>query len=305
MSASLPERQGAQVIMRMHRHWASCVFALALACGVVLPADAQVKYDTGQNVQPAFDGWVRNPDGTVDMYFGYLNRNYVEEPIIPIGPDNTIEPGGPDRGQPTFFLPRRQRYVFSVRVPKDWDPKREVVWTLTANGRTGKIYGSLIPHDEIVERNVLTNGGFGALEPGEVDENQPPTLKTSQTQSVALPGSLTLSAALADDGLPKPRAPRVIRSTRDTAPQIVKLDEPQQRASPARIIWMLYRGPAPVTFEPNRVPAVAGKEATTNASFSAPGTYVLRAFAHDGQFRSRLPADVTVTVTGGSAPTTR
>ena len=61
-----------------------------------------------QNVVPVFEGWLRNPDGAFTMVFGYFNRNLKEELAIPPGPENKIEPGELDRGQPTYFLPRRQ-----------------------------------------------------------------------------------------------------------------------------------------------------------------------------------------------------
>ena len=38
------------------------------------------KYNSGQGVQPIFEGWSHAPDGSFNMHFGYLNRNYVEEP---------------------------------------------------------------------------------------------------------------------------------------------------------------------------------------------------------------------------------
>ena len=82
-----------------------------------LPA---TKFSSGQDVVPYFEGWIRNPDGTFDLVFGYFNRNWKEELAIPAGPDNIVEPGGPDRGQPTYFLPRRQGWIFRVRVPKDF-----------------------------------------------------------------------------------------------------------------------------------------------------------------------------------------
>ena len=70
----------------------------------------------GQDIQPVFEGWSRKPDGSFLMHFGYFNRNYVEQPSIPVGPNNSIEPGGPDRGQPTVFRPRTNRNLFSVPV---------------------------------------------------------------------------------------------------------------------------------------------------------------------------------------------
>ena len=97
------------------------LFLLLLGAALVAPSSGssvQIQYRAGQDVTPAYEGWTANPDGTFNLFFGYLNRNYVEELDIPIGPNNTIEPGG-DRGQPEHFYPRRQSFVFKVVVPKD------------------------------------------------------------------------------------------------------------------------------------------------------------------------------------------
>ena len=80
----------------------------------------QNKFSRGQDVVPSFDGWIRNPDGTFTLVFGYFNRNLEEELVIPSGPDNKLEPGLPDQGQPTYFLPRRHAWIFRVKVPADW-----------------------------------------------------------------------------------------------------------------------------------------------------------------------------------------
>src|SRR4249920_491709 len=81
--------------------------------GPQLPTQvSQTKFDSGQDVVPVYEGWIRNPDGTFDLVFGYFNRNYKEELPIPVGPNNMIEPGGPDRGQPTYFLPRRRARLY-------------------------------------------------------------------------------------------------------------------------------------------------------------------------------------------------
>src|SRR5919204_4954367 len=113
--------------------------AVALACAIVVAQDAQrlpteigqTRFDSGQNVVPVYEGWIKNPDGTFDLVFGYFNRNYKEELAIPTGPNNTVEPGGPDRGQPTYFLPRRRARLFRVRVPPDWGDQ-VLTWTITA-----------------------------------------------------------------------------------------------------------------------------------------------------------------------------
>src|ERR1700746_2573160 len=75
---------------------------------------AQVRHWSGQGVAPVFEGYDVNPDGSFNMWFGYMNRNYEEELDIPVGPDNNFEPGG-DRGQPTPFTVRRPKDVFRVQ----------------------------------------------------------------------------------------------------------------------------------------------------------------------------------------------
>ena len=115
------------------------------------------------------EGWERLTDGTFDMVFGYLNRNYVEEVVVPIGADNNLEPEGPDLGQPAYFYPRVHHFVFRVNVPKDWGTK-EIVWTITANGKTEKAYGSLAPRWEIDPLVEIQNSGGGG--PGETETEQ-------------------------------------------------------------------------------------------------------------------------------------
>src|ERR1051326_2343670 len=76
--------------------------------------------ESGQSVTGAYEGWYPNADGTYSMLIGYFNRNSKETFDVPVGPNNRIEPGGPDQGQPTHFLPRRQWGVFTITVPKDF-----------------------------------------------------------------------------------------------------------------------------------------------------------------------------------------
>ena len=64
-----------------------------------LPLDPS--HETGQSITGAFEGWFKNPDGSFNLLLGYFNRNTKQELDVPIGPNNRIEPGGPDRGQPT------------------------------------------------------------------------------------------------------------------------------------------------------------------------------------------------------------
>ena len=125
------------------------------------PSYGQLRFDRGQNVQPVFEGWERNSDGTFTMVFGYLNRNYEEMPEAAVGPNNSFEPGPADRGQPTRFYPRRQQFVFRVPVPADWGEK-DLVWTVTSHGRTDRAYGTLMPSWEIDDGVIKANRGSGA-----------------------------------------------------------------------------------------------------------------------------------------------
>ena len=122
-----------------------------------------LSYSRGQNVSPAFEGWEKNDDGSFNMMFGYMNRNWEEEVDVPVGPDNNISPGVPDQGQPTHFLPRRNRFVFKVRVPADWG-KKELIWTLTTKGKTERAYASL-REDSLVD-NIVQASEQGALGAG-------------------------------------------------------------------------------------------------------------------------------------------
>ncbi len=274
-------------MMRMSYRLGMCVLACALVLAAGTKASGQVKFDRGQNVVPVFEGWMKNADGTFTMVFGYFNRNWQEELTLPVGPGNTFEPGAADRGQPTYFLPRRQRYMVLVPVPADWG-KRDLVWTLTANGVTEKAYGSLHPELELKYRNVATGGNFS----GELEEasdgpvNRQPTVAVDAASTISLPNSLTLTASVTDDGLPKPRP---VRPNQTPRPQGL------------RVTWMQYRGPGKVSFTPADPISVTNGRAVATATFSMPGTYVFRAMVTDGEFQT--PTLVTVTVNSG--PSTR
>jgi hypothetical protein len=292
--------------MSIHSRHAVWALAVALTIVAATSARAQMRYARGQNVAPAFEGWERNPDGTINMVFGYLNRNYEEEVNIPIGPNNRVDLGGDDRGQPTHFYPRRQRFVFKVAVSADWDKNRKVQWTLTSRGRTDVAKGWLQPEWELNPGVYSENNGGGVLEEG----NRPPSVTGSTAQAFTIGSPATLTVSATDDGLPKPiQRPASSTATAapgpapgSPAPANVDANQRRRRAQGLRIRWIQYRGPGQVTFDPDSVPAVYGKpvELTTKASFSAPGTYLLRAIAGDGQLESIHEVSVTVNA-GGSA----
>src|SRR5690606_2174656 len=93
----------------------------ALRAGQQLPSEPPRQF--GASITGAFEGWFDDQDGTHNFLVGYLNRNMSRAMDVPIGPNNRIEPGGPDLGQPTHFEPGRKTGMFLVRVPASFTPK--------------------------------------------------------------------------------------------------------------------------------------------------------------------------------------
>src|SRR5882672_800676 len=204
-------------------------------------------HDSGLSVTGAFEGWYQNPDGTYSLLVGYYNRNSAQTLDIPVGPNNRIEPGGPDQGQPTHFLPRRQWGVFTITVPKDFGDKK-LVWTLVANGQTTSIPMHLNPLWFV---EPMKAAGIGNTPPvlkfepeGRPYQGPPRGMSAAFTAKVSEP--LALTVWVTDDGkLPPEARPRP--------------------GPPVTISWSQFRGPAAVTFTEAR-PSVAqgtGKATTT------------------------------------------
>ncbi|MCY4507273.1 MAG: hypothetical protein OXG35_09970 [Acidobacteria bacterium] len=301
-----------------------CVRSVAvvalLALAAAAAAQTRFTYSRGQSVSPAYEGWWPNEDGTYSLFFGYMNSNWEEELDVPVGPDNHIEPGGPDRGQPTHFYPRRNMFLFTVEVPADFG-EQEVVWTLTTNGRTERAYGSLRTDYLLDAQTIATEMGanFGRVR-DEWRENRPPELALGVDQPRTVPAGrpLTLVAFASDDGIPSgsytPPAAEPGRPHPAYRPlqQIVPGNPPGLRFS-----WIVYRGDASkVRFSPRQLktwqdtrvysyspwsppyilPEVPGDGRwEVQATFDEPGTYVLRAMAGDGALTTS--ENVTITVT--------
>jgi hypothetical protein len=287
--------------------------ALVLTCVVSRAVSAQgnpapysFKFNAGQSIQPIFEGWARNADGTFSMYFGYLNRNYVETPSIPVGPDNSVAPGAADRGQPSLFDTRIHRMAFSVAVPSDWG-KKELVWTLTIRGVSEKAVGWLQPDWEI---DPIYGG---KARDAESLKNTPPTMVVDAPAVVALPGTLRLAATVNDDGLPVPKKVARRRAIGQETPPALKPDPnqpdvilnlpqvgPRRRTEAQGLLvrWIVWRGPANATFDAATAPVKDGKAIVT-ARFTTPGTYVLRGTANDGELQ--VFKDINVKVSGPAA----
>jgi hypothetical protein len=241
-----------------------------IAAGFAIPVRAQLPLAgvkaSGQTVTPAFEGWYRNPDGSYSLSFGYLNRNSDEVIEIPIGPNNFIEPGAQNQGQPTHFQPRRHWGVFAIRVPADFG-KNEITWTLNHRGATYAIPGNLHRNWEIDALEgeagagntppVLRFGDKGAEGRGPLGVTAGPLRATVNTP-------LTLSVFTSDDG----RGASAGRAGRGGA-QVT-------------IAWFKHQGPGGVTFAtPTARVNVSGGETSTAATFSEPGEYLIRVRAND------------------------
>ncbi len=199
--------------------------------------------ERGVGVTGAFEGWYFDKDGSVNILVGYFNRNTKQDLDIPVGPNNRIEPGGPDRGQPTHFLPSRQYGVFAIRLPKDFGDKK-LTWTLVANGQTNTITLHTKP-DWVVEpfedSGSKNTPPVLRFEPGGPAETGPPRrVSASYSATVATPLALALWAT---DVGPKvnvnPNPPGGGR--RGTASGFTP-------PPPLAVSWSLYRGPGSVTF---------------------------------------------------------
>jgi hypothetical protein len=274
---------------------------------------------TGEAVYPAFEGWGPMKDGTSTLLVGYFNRN-KEAVDVPIGPENRIEPGGPDFGQPTHFLSGRQWGMFAITVPKDFGTKK-LTWTLTVNGHTSAVSFWTNPPYWI---DFYKNGANGneppriKFSPTGPELIGPPREKFVQTLTATVGTPLELTAWAADQpptitfeneggggagaaaGRTAPKPPaneplpaiiggRVIAGT-PAGPGGgggAAAAAAAARRGDIQVIWKKYRGPGNVKIATETINLENGGdakkfvEAKTTATFSAPGTYWLRAQVND------------------------
>jgi hypothetical protein len=297
---------------------AVCLGAFALAAGALRGAAQVAPQGQGQTPSPfplsnpirergssvtgAYEGWFRAKDSGSYFLVGYFNRNTKQELDIPIGPNNRIEPGGPDQGQPTHFLPSRQWGVFTIKIPNDLGTKK-LTWTLVANGQTNTITLHTIkewvvePFEDPASKNTppvvkfdpdgpgFTGPPIGSATKLTAEPSEPLTLPAWITDEPAklnvgnallvAPGDAPTVDAAADGAADAGRGASAIagRGRGATGP----------RPNAVTATWSMFRGPGSVTFD-NPKPTVNraenGKTVST-ATFSAPGDYILRLQAND------------------------
>ena len=316
----------------------ACLVA-GLVCAVASRADAQIdrrdvplvaqpqqRFDTGQDVQPIYEGWERNADGGITLHFGYLNRNYREQPRIPLGPDNHFSPGEPDRGQPAYFYPRTHRFVFSVPAPAGMGSALEdgLVWTVRYNGSEQTAVAWLQPEWEIDADTIVKNTGLGfGRGKAEWHANQPPRLTVSAERPTVPTGRpLRLTAVIEDDALPNRLPPQ--RREGETAQSLSGVpaltpppDAPAvpdnipwyRRPRPARnglsVQWLVYRGPAAARIDPPDFQRSVAEDEVEPSGTQArrypsagPGSDESTALAGDGWTAATFEATVTFSEPG-------
>lgn len=290
------------------------LFSISLLIALTIETVWSESFLKGQYIEPAYEGWQQNEDGTFSFLFGYQNENWEEELDIPVGENNFFSPGLEDRGQPTHFLPRRNRFTFKVQVPADWGDK-ELAWTVTVNGVTKVAYATLA-RDYVVDNVVIASetGSLGAGTSSPESRANLPPLVTVQgdrvgdqiTRNVRVGQVLTLQALVEDDGLPKPRKPSINANT--SATQLERFLSPPSRVTVGKtnglfLSWNVYRGSGAVQFDPPQVkpwedtrtsanspwgplwvppPVPADGMYSVDVSFDEPGTYILWVRADDG-----------------------
>lgn len=247
------------------------VFLVNIGLVQLAQAQAPLSYSKGQHLEPAYEGWKRNDDGTVTFTFGYHNENWEEELDVPISDNNFFSPGNRDRGQPTHFLPRRNRFTFEVDMPVDWDESEEFVWTLISpNGEIRRAYGSMNT-DYIINPMIIASetGSLGAgISSPESRANVAPIVEVvgDNQRSSRVGEPLIIVTHVDDDGLPRPRKTSIRQVEADTeAGGVDGLDQAQIKRSrllrrPGQatvgktnglfLSWNVYRGRGAASFDP-------------------------------------------------------
>jgi hypothetical protein len=215
----------------------------------------------------------------------------------------------PDQGQPTHFLPRRNRFVFKVRVPADWG-KKELVWTLTAKGKTERAYATL-REDSLVD-NIVQASEQGALGAGvsspAIRANIAPELTIDLGERRAIVGQpLTLVTTAKDDGVPRPRygpdsreaervaaaRARATNATPTLVPRGTMTFDPAAQRPPSAITvgsqtglrhsCFVYRGAGRVSFTPRQAKVWEDTRAGANSPWAP--RWMAPAVPPDGKYQ--------------------
>jgi hypothetical protein len=238
-----------------------------LLAGLLLggPLASQSRAQQNQPIYPAYDGFLKNPDGSYTLSFAYFSHNSDTVTIAP-GADNSFTPAPSDRQQPTTFLPGHWRFQCVMVVGPEFDGK--MVWNLAYAGTTtGTSQHMLQSNWNLVEgAEELKKIDYAKARRG-VCLNRAPIVRVlgvsgrrdAAALSAAVGEQLSLFGSVHDEGLPRGKA--------------------------LTAAWKQVSGPAAARFEN---PAAA----RTHEAFPAAGAYVLELTGSD----SELAASAQVTV---------
>jgi hypothetical protein len=222
-----------------------------------------------QPVYPAYDGFLKNPDGSYTLAFAYFSHNADVVTIAP-GANNAFAPAPGDRMQPITFKPGHWRFQCVMVVGPEFDGKMK--WTLSYGGvTTGTSEKMLQSNWNLVEGAPALSKIDYAKVPKGVCLNRPPALRVlgvtarpngpPPTLNAAMGEEVNLFGSVHDEGLP--------------------------RGKNLVVEWKLLKGPGTVTF------TIPGS-ARTKATFSAPGLYELELSATDSEFTERTRLNVSI-----------
>ena len=245
------------------KRWLTLVFVLSA------PIAAGLAAQQNQPIYPAYDGFLKNPDGSYTIAFAYFSHNANEVTIAP-GANNSFAPAPGDRMQPMTFKPGHWRFQCVMVVGPEFDGKMK--WTLTYGGvTTGTSERMLQSNWNLVEGAPALSKLDYAKVPKGVCLNRPPAVRVlgvtarqnapPPTLTASLSEELNLFGSAHDEGLP--------------------------RGKGLQVAWKMLKGPGTVTF------TIPGS-ARTKATFSAPGLYELELSASDSEFTETTRVNVTV-----------
>ena len=186
------------------------VLGTAVVLVLLAPTRGASNAQENQPVYPAYDGYLKNPDGSYTLSFAYFSHN-GSTVTIPAGADNAFAPAPGDRQQPIVFLPGHWRFQCVMVVGPEFDGKLK--WTINFAGTT----------TGTSERMLQSNWNLleGAAELGKIDYatvprgvclNRPPQVRvlgvTARRGEVpalttALGEDFNLFGSAHDEGLPR------------------------------------------------------------------------------------------------------
>jgi len=185
-----------------------------------------------RHLAPFMEGWYANEDGTFSISFGYLNAN-SDTMIVPLGPDNFIEPAQFDGLQPTVFVPGHQRGLFAVTLPADME-ETDVWWTIRKpNGDVSRVPGRIGAVAYQLDWFARPHGSMHPLvsfDGQNGDGRGPPGLMADRVETASVGSPVTLSVNARDP------------SERDQD------DFRFRNATPVNVTWSQLQGPGRVEF---------------------------------------------------------